>query len=457
MGYNVKLDQVIEEDRDEFQILAKLRKLTHRARYGYNISAEDIYALGDKWRLPKLYDNRYTEKVMLCYGNSRLFSVESGCIDDIKKFVSDRMTTLAKDSLETKDCCIYAITLAERMQYFDKNLSRYTKAPKGWMLIAGHLWFSQDRIVLTTAGLDYAYQFRDLIQVEQDEFITTWAKMVMRGIHAQHELKRQEKIKLMEQLMNINTSLGSLGMLLRVGEEGSVKVILEGVEQLKEYALVDSVVFNKSIMTIKTKDVFSEETRTNAKRYMGVLEIEFQPLHGMIRFRNIASPSKTSQHPHASTDNICDGTFGNLFQSCLADFDYYTLFLTVIEFLRTSNRNDFGAAGNFQKLPVEKPDEAKLHCFDKWIMLFSGTKDESTRARSYRNNFDSRHGERDGNEEESDAELRRYMTEDEVKKTKKSRKVAFDDDEDDEADDEEVQLDEEDEEAEADEDEDDEG
>jgi hypothetical protein len=185
-------------------------------------------------------------------------------------------------------------------------------------------------------------------------------------------MQLQERIReLRVELAKAAEDFGKQTFIQQTIKAGLRRKLRKVLDELRAYPLAQQLRVTQNSIVMVTKDIEFVDQKL-VHRYLGCYEVTYDLRSGFY-IRNLAldptyNPDKAI-HPHGWNTDVCLGSYHDALTMALTSFDFYTAFLTVLEFLQTVNPNDSGAVSKFNtKFPERKPENPvkskRVHIFE---------------------------------------------------------------------------------------------
>lgn len=216
--------------------------------------------------------------------------------------------------------------------------------------------------------VDHADKLQPMNPMTEEELYVSWSQYIIRDINANLKHTKEKLIRLERERTNLRMEHARQTLVKNSIDTTAVKVISEILAKLKTIPDIEKMEFREGRIDFTTNDIFLDYE--DKKWYLGKYQIRLDFKKG-VSIRNLRL-LKTSEriHPHSFEDHFCLGGYSDTVGACYLNFDYYTLILTVLEFLR--NATDGMSRGNLKAyFGNENNKNDKLYRVTPWMDFFT--------------------------------------------------------------------------------------
>lgn len=209
------------------------------------------------------------------------------------------------------------------------------------------------------------------LNMSEDESIATLVLSIAPQIETDLKSVKEELVSVEDRVAQLRRRLGSLIFLKNVTNTGFKEEFKSTLEKIRQDSRVASIQMQGIYTRMLTVPTFTGITKDRPHSYfLGEFEFRFSIDKG-IEVRNLHLPTNDDRiHPHGWNNSVCLGTYEQVFNSCYANFDFYTLFLTLLEWVTDINPEDHRATrslGNIFK--TTKPKVKKASAWVPFLTL----------------------------------------------------------------------------------------
>lgn len=250
--------------------------------------------------------------------------------------------------------------------------------PDGKPFRHGYL-FIEDNVILTTfpnhAAFEAAIVARNTHPITymdpEHEFMLKWGREISAELHKRVSVLDVDIEEARGNLRNLLAQRAKVSHILSLATDDAIAAIRASLESIKACGEVESVEVTSAHISVITKPMLGYNAKSQQERYCGQFEIQIHH-KGMVRMRNVASPSEHYRNPHGE----CVGSFSTVFESAIDRRDYHSLVLTAMEYYRTF---DVGHTSKWVYLPDSKEAPERVYV-SEWQEILGTWEDAGQRS-----------------------------------------------------------------------------
>jgi hypothetical protein len=203
-----------------------------------------------------------------------------------------------------------------------------------------------------------------------DIFMNKWVEFLLQEVQSKKEKLIKEIDNLNKRIMTLKADLGIFNKTYSGASSFIKEAIGKSLRSISEIKGIRKIEYTGNKCYMYTEDIYVQALTRKVKdpiRFHGTFIIELS-LGGAIRVKNLSTPDGIGKS-YGTLHGTCLGGYTPLISSALEKMDYYTVVLTILEFLRTVNEDVDHHFSDFKELSVNE----KTGIESNWINLIDGS------------------------------------------------------------------------------------